>query len=183
MGNSENVERLFIAIPLTDAIRERIKAKLGTLPGRVVPPHNWHFTIRFLGDTPPVKRDALISCLRDTRLGKQFEIRFDGIGAFPRARRARIIWLGVSDGADQLVALAQRVEGTIQHAGFPAEGRPFRPHLTLSRVDPPRSVGDVLSSQPAIDVTMQVSELLVMRSQLGSGPAKYDAIARFSLKT
>src|SRR5512141_2274609 len=181
MSNPKNVERLFIAIPLTDAAREEINARLRPLPGRVVPVPNWHFTLRFLGDTAAATRDALISGLSKARLGKKFTVRFDGIGAFPRARRARIIWLGVSDGSGELVAVAEKVEVVTRRAGFPAEARPFRPHLTLSRIEPPRSVTDVLSSQPALGTSMQVSEVVLVRSRLGSGPAKYEVISRFNL--
>jgi len=51
MGGSDTVERLFIAVPLTEQARDKIAAALPPLPGRRVPPQNWHFTLRFLGDT------------------------------------------------------------------------------------------------------------------------------------
>jgi 2'-5' RNA ligase len=183
MSGSKNLERLFIAIPLTDSTRDQINARLRPLPGRVVPPANWHFTLRFLGDTLAATRDALISGLGATHLGKIFTVRFDGIGAFPRAKRARIIWLGVGDGSENLVAVAEKVETVARRAGFPAETRPFRPHLTLSRVEPPRSVTDVLSSQPVLGVSMPVTEVVLVRSRLGSGPAKYEVISHFDLES
>ncbi|MDP9178060.1 MAG: RNA 2',3'-cyclic phosphodiesterase [Gemmatimonadota bacterium] len=93
------VERLFIAVPLTEKARERIAAGLRPLPGRLVPPENWHFTLRFLGDTPASARDTLISALHSVQLGQEFSVQFDGMGAFPRVKRARIIWLGVTEGA------------------------------------------------------------------------------------
>jgi 2'-5' RNA ligase len=181
MGGSDTVERLFIAVPLTEQARDKIAAALPPLPGRRVPPQNWHFTLRFLGDTERERRDQLALTLRRTRLGRSFSIRFDGLGAFPRAKRARIIWLGVTDGARQLVSLAEAVESAVRRSDFPVEKRPFKPHLTLSRVEPPRAVADLLSSQPALDVIMPVTEIALVRSSLGAGPAKYEVVETFLL--
>jgi len=181
MAGSDTVERLFIAVPLTDQAREKIAAALPPLPGRRVPPQNWHFTLRFLGDTERDRRDQLALTLRGVRLGRSFSIRFDGLGAFPRAKRARIIWLGVTDGARELVSLAEAVESAVRRSDFPAEQRPFKPHLTLSRVEPPRAVADLLSAQPALDVIMPVTEITLVRSSLGAGPAKYEVAEKFLL--
>jgi 2'-5' RNA ligase len=181
MDGSDTVERLFIAVPLTEQAREKIAAALPPLPGRRVPPQNWHFTLRFLGDTTRERRDQLAGTLRRTRLGRPFPIRFDGLGAFPRARRARIIWLGVTDGARELVSLAETVEAAVRRSDFAAEERPFKPHLTLSRVEPPRPVTDLLISQPALNVTMPVTEISLVRSSLGAGPAKYEVVETFLL--
>lgn len=177
------VERLFIAVPLTDQARGAIVAGLPPLPGRLVPPQNWHFTLRFLGNTDARRRDTLIATLRDTPLGRNFPIHFDGLGAFPRAKRARIIWLGVTDGARQLVSLAEVVESAVRRSGFGAEERPFKPHLTLTRVEPARAVADVLEAQPPLDVSMPVTEATLVRSSLGAGPAKYEMIAKFLLES
>ena len=181
MAGSDTVERLFIAVPLTDQAREKIAAALPPLPGRRVPPQNWHFTLRFLGDTERARRDQLALTLRRVRLGPSFSIRFDGLGAFPRGKRARIIWLGVTDGARELVSLAEAVESAVRGSDFPAEERPFKPHLTLSRVEPPRAVADLLSAQPALDVIMPVTEITLVRSSLGAGPAKYEVAEKFLL--
>ena len=181
MGGSDAVERLFIAVPLTERARETIAAALPPLPGRRVPPQNWHFTLRFLGDTERERRDHLAGVLRRTRLGRSFSIRFDGLGAFPRVKRARIIWLGVTEGARELVSLGEAVEAAARRADFPAEARPFKPHLTLSRVEPPRAVADLLSAQPVLNVTMRVSEITLVRSSLSAGPAKYEVVEKFLL--
>src|SRR5438105_1014002 len=113
MGGSDTVERLFIAVPLTEQAREKIAAGLPPLPGRRVPPQNWHFTLRFLGDTERERRDQLAETLRHARFSRSFSIRFDGLGAFPRARRARIIWIGVTEGARELISLAEAVESAV----------------------------------------------------------------------
>jgi len=174
-------QRLFVAVPLTEHARQEIIARLPVLPGRLVPPHNWHFTLRFLGDTDAATRDRLIAALHAARLGSRFSISFGGLGAFPRANRARIIWLGVDEGARRLVSVAESVESAVRRAGLKAEERPFKPHLTLSRIEPTRSVADVVALQAALSVKMPVTEVALVRSQLGKGPAEYQAIEKIEL--
>jgi 2'-5' RNA ligase len=109
-------------------------------------------------------------------------IRFDRLGAFPRVNRARILWLGVSDGADRLVALAEKVEAASRRAGFAAESRPFKPHLTLSRIEPPRAVSDIVSRHAPIRASMTADRVSLIRSVLGGGPAKYEIVEDFLLR-
>ena len=180
-GAHAAAERLFVAVPLTEQARQEIIARLPVLPGRLVPPQNWHFTLRFLGDTDPRLRDALVGELGKERLGPAFSICFGGLGAFPRAKRARIVWLGVEEGAKKLISIAESVERVVRRAGFAPEERPFKPHLTLSRIEPTRSVADVLTAQAPVSVEMPVTELALVRSELGKGPAQYRTIERFPL--
>ena len=56
-----------------------------------------------------------------------FTLSLGGGGAFPTARRASVLWLGVREGEDALAELA---------APFADDDRPFRAHLTLARVRP-----------------------------------------------
>ncbi|MDH5372463.1 MAG: RNA 2',3'-cyclic phosphodiesterase, partial [Acidimicrobiia bacterium] len=130
--------RLFVGVDLSTEARHALVAQLdaaigGALPGTVVPPPNWHLTLRFLGDVDPVGYDRLLMELAGADLGPAFEVALDGLGAFPRTARATVLWTGVSDGSDPLNRLAGRVEKACVGAGFGPEERPFHAHLTLSR--------------------------------------------------
>ncbi len=151
------------------------------LPGKRVLAENWHLTLRFLGDTPPEQRDRLVAELEHTPFGAPFLMRFGGVGAFPHPQRARVLWLGVAAGAAGLRALAAAAEDAAQRAGFPAADKPFSPHLTLSRIGPPRSVAALLEGAGPVDVGMEVDEVVLYRSHLGGRPARYEAIAQFAL--
>jgi 2'-5' RNA ligase len=80
-----------------------------------------------------------------------------------------------------LEALAEAVETAVVAAGFPAEDRPFRPHLTLSRVRPHQDVGALLSTAETDGVSMPVTRVVVCRSHLGRGGARYEEIEEFPL--
>src|SRR5262249_61451644 len=73
-----------------------------------------------------------------------------GLGAFPAARIARVIWAGVVDGAS-LAALASDVEAALSTLGFSPEARAFRPHVTLGRVRSRRGLGPL--ARALADVT------------------------------
>src|SRR5690349_20746137 len=68
----------------------------------------------------------------------RFEAELGGAGAFPNARRARVIWLGMRSGAEPLTGLAGALERALDQRGFAPDGRKFAAHLTLGRVRDPR---------------------------------------------
>ncbi len=90
-------------------------------------------------------------------------------------RAPRVVWLGVSSGAEELSSLAAAVERGMEAAGFPRERRSFSPHLTIGRVRSPRGaarLSDALSALAGREVgSMEASTVRLMRSVLGpSGP-------------
>ena len=179
----EKPERLFIGVPLTDEARRGLQKLLpANLPGKVVPPQNWHFTLRFLGSTTAAVRDDIIARLQAATCGQSFTVRFSELGAFPHPRRARILWLGIDEGAERMKQLAAIAEASARGAGFAAELKEFKPHLTLSRIEPPVSVKTLVSSKIKLGMRMPVNSVVVFRSRLGGGgPARYEELARFDL--
>ncbi|MDX1690710.1 MAG: RNA 2',3'-cyclic phosphodiesterase [Acidimicrobiia bacterium] len=176
--------RLFLAVAPDEETRHRLAHLLGdpaALPGRPVHPDNWHLTLRFLGDVGPVGRDRLLGTLGDADLGTPFGLSWSGLGAFPNPRRARVLWLGVRRGAPELEDLAGRVREAVEDAGFDPEERPFSPHLTLSRLRPPEDVRPLVDRFEAPDAAMRVSEVVLFRSNLGGGPARYERVETFAL--
>jgi len=182
----EGLTRLFVAVPLTDDARHALstlirEASPGGLPGRVVPPANWHLSLRFLGDVDGPRRDRLLAELHAAWLGVPFTVRWGGLGAFPRAGRATVLWVGTDRGAGDLGRLAGEVDDAAVAAGFPPEDRPFRGHLTLSRIRPQRDVAPLLESAGSFDLTMPVDRVALYRSHLGRGGARYEEIEEFPL--
>ena len=52
---------------------------------------------------------------------------------------------------------------------------------SFSRIQPPRDVTRAIAAAPPLDLAMPVGELVVFRSHLGGGPARYEAVERFGL--
>jgi RNA 2',3'-cyclic 3'-phosphodiesterase len=178
--------RLFLAVPITAEARERILRYLAAppmpaLPGRPVPPENWHLTLRFLGDTPGALAERVAAEVERARLGPAFALRFGRPGGFPRPARARVLWLGIEQGEDRLRDLAARVAASVERAGIPPEPRPFAAHLTLARLRDPLDLRPLLDLAPAAGVDLPVGEVVLYRSHLGSPAPRYEPLRRFPL--
>jgi 2'-5' RNA ligase len=147
----------------------------------MVPTENWHLTLRFLGETSTGQLDTVRRDLRSANLGRAFVLVFTGLGAFPSAGRARVLWLGTSAGADSLGSLAAAVEGVVGAAGFPPEARPFKAHLTLGRMNPEADVRDVIRCVRPIDLPAAVDRVVVYRSHLSPRGASYEVVDTVAL--
>jgi 2'-5' RNA ligase len=179
---AEKPERLFIGVPLSDEARQAISRSLPkSLPGKPVSSENWHFTLRFLGATKPEARERIIAILKSATCGAPFTIHFNELGAFPRGNRARILWLGIDEGEERMIQLAAIAEAAARSVGFEAETKEFKPHLTLSRIDPPASVSPLIAGKPRFDAGMTVDSLVLYRSRLGGGAARYEEVVRIPL--
>ena len=186
MTERDSLRRTFLGIGLDDATRDLLAAHLeahlpGGVPGKPVPPSNWHMTLRFLGMATDLQLDRLLYEMGEGGLPGPWRVRFEGLGAFPRPSRATVLWLGVAGGTDELAALASTCEEAAVAAGFAVEDRPFHPHLTLSRIRPSLDVEPLTESLPPFDVAMSVTEVTLYESHLGSGGARYETIERITL--
>ena len=179
------MKRVFVAVPVADEARHRlshlIAGTVDSVPGRVVRPENWHVTLRFLGEIDETSLERLSGCLDGADLGRSFDLRWSGMGAFPRSARATVLWLGLDRGRDELVTLAGVVDHAVDRAGFGQEDRPFRPHLTLSRLRPSQDVTRLIESAGRIEVPMPVDEVVVYQTLLGEGAASYRVLEVFPL--
>lgn len=179
----EPIGRVFVAAGVPPEVRMAIASHLGQrpLPGALVPSENLHFTLRFLGDLDPVSFDRLLAALDEVALPNPFPVVLGGLGAFPKPRQATVLWFGVSVGADALASLQLCVEDACEEAGLGREERPFRPHVTVSRMRPPEDVRSLISDTPPLDLRSPIDEIVVLRSHLGGAAPRYEPLERFSL--
>jgi 2'-5' RNA ligase len=180
----ESVGRVFVAIGLPAEARAAVAGFMGSLPlgGKPVPPENLHLTLRFLGEIDAVSFDRLCAELDQIELPDGFRLRLHGLGAFPTAGDATVAWIEVRDEGERLGECQRAVEDACQGAGFDPEERPFRPHLTISRIRPPADLRHVIQETPPLGVVFRVSEITVMKSVLGGRTARYETIERFALR-
>jgi 2'-5' RNA ligase len=126
-------QRLFIAIPLPDALRLELARLEEPLRGvSWVPGRQIHLTLRFLGDVDPARAEALAGALGSVRV-ESFILPVEGVGAFPPRGPAQVIWAGVGSGHPHLFQLRQRADDAVLAAGVNLDVRHFLPHVTLGR--------------------------------------------------
>lgn len=101
---------------------------------RAVKTEQLHLTLRFLGDTEERLVDDLEGLMdRSVEDISPFRLTFQGVGAFPNAKKPRVIWIGL-EGAEPLSVIAERLEKGVVGLGFVPEKRGFRPHATVARI-------------------------------------------------
>ena len=141
--------RLFVGLPLTEVLREAVAAI--ARPWREAAPHlKWvhpslyHFTLQVLGETGTEDLPGLIEALEALSGRPSFDLDIGAPITLPLGPRARVLALGLAEGAEDLASLAAAVQAATATLGFEVENRPFRPHLTLARA----RRGDLLGLDP-----------------------------------
>jgi 2'-5' RNA ligase len=141
-----------------------------------------HLTLRFLGEVDAARLPDLgPGWRRAASRGAPAEIEAGGLCTFPPHGRPRVLWIGLLDrSGGNLAATAQALEQAARAAGFPAQDRPFAPHLTLAR-----AAADGRPRRPEATVgtlgSFRADSVTLFRSVPGRGGAVYTALTRYPL--
>lgn len=177
--------RLFVAVDLARSDAEALAAwaasAVGDDPGlRLVDVDKLHLTLAFLGHRALDEVEPLAALVAEAGdAPPPLSLRSDG-ALWLSPRRPHVLTVAIEDRDGGLASLHDRVWTALEGAGFEREKRPFRPHLTVARVrhgwTAPRRQ---LPPAPARDLTAE--SLVLYRSYLGGGPARYEAVVRVAL--
>ncbi|GIX48686.1 MAG: RNA 2',3'-cyclic phosphodiesterase [Candidatus Tectimicrobiota bacterium] len=132
--------RAFIAVTPPPALQqalEEVRAAFAWQASgwRWVAPENVHLTLKFLGNVAKAQLPAVMQAMQRAAAGQApFTLCARALGCFPSAAAPRVLWVGLEDPQQRLLALLRRLEAELVALGFAAETRPFRPHLTLARI-------------------------------------------------
>jgi RNA 2',3'-cyclic 3'-phosphodiesterase len=189
--------RLFVAVPVADEIRSAIREIMEKVAGasideraygrpRWVRVEGLHLTLRFLGATPDERQPALAEALVAAATGvRPFRIVLSGGGAFPDPHRPRVLWIGIPQGAPQLADLVRRLDTNLVPLGWPPEYRPFAPHLTIARTDGVPGADErarrLAEVAEGVSLAWQADRIVLYKSLLGHGPARYEALSAADL--
>jgi 2'-5' RNA ligase len=186
------VWRVFCAIELPEEVRARLQEHIVRLRSEVPDAvaswsrvENIHLSLKFLGNVA-VDRIAAISAAASRAVSEfsAFEIGVGSTGVFPKPSRAQVLWIGVNDPAGHLSALQKKFDEECLAEGFPKEDRAYRPHLTIARLRKPegaRRLADTHLNLKFKPTEIQLTELVVFRSELSPKGSRYTAISRHHL--
>ena len=175
--------RCFIGIPIPEGIRRSIMNYVGriqsTLSGvKWVKEENLHITLRFLGGVDEAKIESIKKVVEETsRNFSVFSCQLTGTGYFPSPRRAKVIWIGVKEGGEELSRISRDLENRIIKLGFNKE-KPFHPHLTIGRIKGVRT----LNIPDYRNGTFTVHEVVLYQSTLTPQGPIYDGLFKAELK-
>ncbi|OLE52031.1 MAG: 2'-5' RNA ligase [Acidobacteria bacterium 13_1_20CM_3_53_8] len=192
--SAESRFRMFCAVPLSEDVRESVARYIESLR-HLAPdvraswdrPEKMHITLKFLGDIEASRVEALSRAAeRAAREVEAFILLITGAGVFPARGLARVLWLGIEDETGSLARLQSALETESEREGFRREERSFHPHLTIARLRKPegaRKIAQLHQDTGFEAVRFPVSELLVIRSELGPQGSRYTEISKHQLKS
>lgn len=138
--------RTFISIDIEDVnIISKISLIKNTLSSlgldlKLVEDENLHLTLVFIGEIP----ETILSPLKEslsTVVHKSFKMHLSGAGCFPSCNKPRVLWIGVSEGSDEIIELHRKITNALKRGGIPFEKeKDFTPHLTIARIKSNRNV-------------------------------------------
>ena len=176
--------RLFVALDLSDDIKQQLGALQFGLPGaHWSKPENAHVTLCFLGEMSEADMVDLGIALGKIKC-PAFDVQIEGVGVFGNAKRPRILWAGVKQ-TDAITHLQQKVATIAIRHGIRLEDRKFKPHITLGRIhqSPYEKVRDYLSDHGLFKTdTIPIEHFTLFSSRLGHGGPHYEEEFIFDLE-
>jgi 2'-5' RNA ligase len=194
--------RAFVAVELPDAVLAHLEAvqrdlqqALGWVASAVrwVRPEGIHLTLQFLGDVPRAQIPDIEQALREACEGAHpTQLRTAGLGAFPNANRARVLWIGIEGNLQPLFDVERAIGQALSPLGYKPD-KPFNPHLTLGRVrehikpNEAAAIAQVLllapaAKRPPTTVAFTADSVSLMQSTLQPGGSVYQQLASIELK-
>jgi 2'-5' RNA ligase len=176
--------RLFAALELPPGVRAELAAfghaaAEGDPALRAVSEDALHLTLAFLGHRDPADIDPAGEAVRGVRAVAAPALALaDPLWLAPRRPHVLAVALEDVDGA--LGALrAEVVERLASALDWEPEARPFRPHVTVARVRRGARPHRALPAPP--QAAFAGEAVVLFRSHLGDGPARYEPLACVSL--
>ncbi|MEM2482491.1 RNA 2',3'-cyclic phosphodiesterase [Candidatus Nezhaarchaeota archaeon WYZ-LMO8] len=137
---SLNLIRCFISIDIDNPelvskiVEVQKKLEVEGTKLKPVEPENLHLTLFFLGEQPP----KIVEKVQDTMSTisfKPFTMKLEGLGAFPSYERPRVIWVGVTEGFEEVQEIYRSLRPKLQAIPIRLEPEEaFVPHITIARV-------------------------------------------------
>ncbi len=183
------MKRLFVAVPVSEEAKEKIKPVLNGLSKidvdlKLVSFSHLHFTLKFLGDVDekniPEIEKMLAGIAEKT---EAFDIFVNGVGVFPSIERINVVWIGVEDSE-----LASFMKTVGKELDFIRKNDPAEEvaHLTIARVKTGRNKEKLQEFVKKFENTefgkMTVDRLILFESELRREGAIHKMVREFELK-
>lgn len=140
--------RLFVGVPAPgtlelSGVRNALEQRGDNV--KLVDPSLYHVTIAFLGETSEDRIDDIAAAMAAGGEGTpKHEGEAQGLGAFPSAQRASVVWTGVN--GTQLEPMAKATRAALSDRGVGFDDRhDFHPHMTLARLRDKRDLRQLIT--------------------------------------
>lgn len=182
------MKRLFVAIPVSDEIRQAIGPVAESIVNtgvalRLVSLENLHFTLKFLGDVDESRIPEIEDKLQDIAGNtKRFMIKVKNVGVFPSLEKINVVWLGVED--DSLVSLMKKINQELNYIK-PQDHKEEVAHLTIARIKTGKNKGNLLEFLKSIKDKefgeMEADRMILYESELLPEGQVHKVVKEFQL--
>lgn len=184
--------RLFIAVPIPDAIKDKIDEILGETRAsvskdiRFLKKDIWHLTLVFLGYQEELSAPRIEEAMREAaaEFGKSLPVIFESVSYGPPGRTPRMIWLNTARvTSNEMSVLKKVLEEKLQAAGirWQRENRPYEGHVTLARFAPASGRLKLEELGNEINLEYSAPSLDLMESRLLREGAEYSQVSSVAL--
>jgi 2'-5' RNA ligase len=184
--------RLFVAAEIGETLAARAAEVSRELQRRTnetaprakvtwVPADRLHLTVRFIGELDDARATAVRQVLESPLAVAVFDLTLAGAGAFPKGGAPRVLWVGVADGREELVAAEREISARLAPLGIPEEDRAYSPHLTLARVREPAGLRSARLLDGLTDRllgTVHIDAITLFQSKLSPKGPTYTPLLR-----
>jgi RNA 2',3'-cyclic 3'-phosphodiesterase len=180
--------RLFIALELSEEQRRELTEFQARFKNhfsgvRWIKPEGMHLTLKFIGEANQAGVESISDVVSNVVQSEQpFNLVYSGCGVFPAPGNARILWVGLSQGAEITSKIAETLDSSLSFLGFKKERQQFKPHLTIGRIRQPlesKLIYEFLNSGEDFNTSPgRVSSLTLFESNLTSHGAVYSVVCR-----
>ena len=173
---ANKTHRVFFALWPDKNVRQemerRIKPLLINHSAKIVPVHNWHITLAFLGNVS----EEVYQCIQqqaDKVTGQSFLLKLD---TFDYWKRPQVAWLGCETIPDELQALFSSLNEALGPCGYTPKFSKFAPHMTILR-----KTNSGLKEKNIAPVQWQVNEFVLVESQTNHQGSTYNIVKKWTL--
>ena len=155
--------RLFAGLELPEDVCDELSALEMPIPGvNWIDADNLHVTLRFFGDISEAQAHDVRDLL-ETMGADAFNLTISGLGTFGSDPHTLFASIEPSPGLETLARACDRIA---RGAGLPPSKRPFKPHVTLARLQHPDEIA--LARFLAMNATFKVDPIFMHRFALFS---------------
>ena len=183
-----NEKRVFIGIPIGRKIKSIlpiVKSAVNCNPNCIkwIPPENIHLTLSFLGNIRVKDIPHVIESLEKKITSNNFHFTITGTGVFPSTKLPKVLWLGISNGIDELTLLQIQVEKSVREFKDNYENNTFTPHISITRIKNGSRKIDVLPFLNSVysPIGLDVNSISMYESKLFPEGTQYTVLDTFPL--
>lgn len=178
--------RLFIGVPVSEEVKEKIRPLYEKLKGtgadfNFVSIENLHFTIKFLGDVEENKIEEIKEKFSELK-SKSFQISLQKVGVFPSLERINVVWIGVQD--SELLNLMKKSNKLFDYVRKNDHETEVA-HLTIARVKSGKNKEQLQRVLKEVEHDafgkMVVDKIILYESELNPEGPIYKVVEEYSL--